>query len=63
MKRLNVGMIFCFGKHTRDDAALLGNPEPFFGAERLDVDSTVHCGDASAKPAPPQSALGATDWI
>jgi hypothetical protein len=51
-------MVVRFRQHASDDAALLGNPEALFGAERLDIDSTMHCGDASPKAAPPQSAFG-----
>ena len=39
---LDVGMVLAVAEHARDHLALLGNPEPLVGAERLNIDRTRH---------------------
>jgi hypothetical protein len=41
MQRLDVGVVLGLGQHARDHAALLGDPEPAFGAQRLEIDRLV----------------------
>ena len=39
---LDVGMVLGLGQDARDDPPLFGDPKPFFGAQRLDIDPAGH---------------------
>ena len=43
VESLHVRMVLTVSEHARDDLALLGDPEPLVGAQRLDVDGARHC--------------------
>ena len=42
VERLDVGMILAVTEHARDGLALLGDPQAFVGAQRLDIDLARH---------------------
>src|SRR5947209_17648987 len=59
VQRLDVGMVLAFAEHARDRLALLGNTQPFVGAQRLDVDVTRHSAKLSARPGISETLLAA----
>src|SRR5947209_20213274 len=52
-------MVLAFAEHARDRLALLGNTQPFVGAQRLDVDLTRHSAKLSARPGICETLLAA----
>ena len=50
VQRLDIRMIFAVAEHARDDLALLGDPQAFVGAQRLDVDGAAHAGKLGMAP-------------
>src|SRR5439155_12909923 len=47
VQRLDVRMILAFAKHSRDDLALLGDPQALVRAQRFDVDLAGHAAKVS----------------
>ena len=42
MERFHIGMVLGFGQDTRNDPALFGDPQAFFGAKRFDINASGH---------------------
>jgi hypothetical protein len=52
VQRLDVRMVLRFGKDPRDHPPLLGDAQPFFGAQCLDVDPAAHLSFRLAETEP-----------